>query len=774
MTKAGIWSWFGILALALAVIGLRLSTGLPLESDMLALLPQKTTEAPWAADARNRIATDVSQRVVFVVSHSEQSNAGNAATSLRNTLIDHNLIQNPTVAQTTSDTQNIGTALFPFRLGLLSAQDRAFMAQNNPEGIRQSALAQLYSPFGFVDQDVLRNDPYLLFPRFMTGLNSHSFEIDPARKLPFISGKDRFHFIIDAKINGAVASPDFQNRFIPTVTDLLEGLQGETPALEIQKAGSIFYASSATQSAKGEVSSVGLISIAGILALVFIVFRNFKPLLFSLVAMASGAAVGLAVNLAIFEKIHLMSLVFGVGFLGVSVDYAFHYCCGRFSTDAQSPKQRIASIFNGLTMGFISSLIGFACFALTPFPGLQQIALFFMSGLAMSYLTVVFIFPLLDGTSEQKTPDWIIGLTRKTQEIILWGGSHRGPQRILLVLITLVIGFGLFRFQSDDDIRRLQDLPVELQTEHQAIQDIIGNDQAGQYFLIESTDQELALQAEERLVSGLDRLIADQALTGYSALSSLVPSIARQTQNRTWIAATLLDGQLADYLTGIGYEAEAGYDSHASGFLVPSDLSEFDAATRLMLTNEDGQSVQMVLLNGVQDLDALIALAERDDNVKFIDTTAEISATLAQYRLQSLYLLALASAVITIFLTLRYGVSRGLRIAAIPISAVILTPLILAILGSTFTFFNAIALILVLALGLDYVLFFAESTADHLHISFLANTLSALSTLLAFGLLTFSQQYAVHAFGVTILTGVTLAFLLAPLGRQITENKVKL
>ena len=135
-----------------------------------------------------------------------------------------------------------------------------------------------------------------------------------------------------------------------------------------------------------------------------------------------------------------------------------------------------------------------------------------------------------------------------------------------------------------------------------------------------------------------------------------------------------------------------------------------------------------------------------------------------------MYLLAIASAVIAIFLTLRYGLSRGLRIAAIPILAVVLTPLILAILGSTFTFFNAIALILVLALGLDYVLFFAESTADDLHISFLANTLSALSTLLAFGLLAFSQQYAVHAFGVTILTGVTLAFLMAPLGRHITEK----
>jgi predicted exporter len=41
--------------------------------------------------------------------------------------------------------------------------------------------------------------------------------------------------------------------------------------------------------------------------------------------------------------------------------------------------------------------------------------------------------------------------------------------------------------------------------------------------------------------------------------------------------------------------------------------------------------------------------------------------------------------------------------------------------------------------------------------------LAMLTTLLSFGLLGISRTYAVHAFGVTLLAGTILAFILAPL-----------
>ena len=44
-----------------------------------------------------------------------------------------------------------------------------------------------------------------------------------------------------------------------------------------------------------------------------------------------------------------------------------------------------------------------------------------------------------------------------------------------------------------------------------------------------------------------------------------------------------------------------------------------------------------------------------------------------------------------------------------------------------------------------------------------AITLSALTTMLSFGLLSLSSTYAVHSFGFTVLIGIACAYLLSPL-----------
>jgi predicted exporter len=72
------------------------------------------------------------------------------------------------------------------------------------------------------------------------------------------------------------------------------------------------------------------------------------------------------------------------------------------------------------------------------------------------------------------------------------------------------------------------------------------------------------------------------------------------------------------------------------------------------------------------------------------------------------------------------------------------------------------ALLLVLGIGVDYALFFRETGSEN-PATLLAIALSSLTTLLAFGLLSLSATTAVHAFGLTILVGILVAFLLSPM-----------
>ena len=74
------------------------------------------------------------------------------------------------------------------------------------------------------------------------------------------------------------------------------------------------------------------------------------------------------------------------------------------------------------------------------------------------------------------------------------------------------------------------------------------------------------------------------------------------------------------------------------------------------------------------------------------------------------------------------------------------------------------ALMLVLGIGLDLGIFLAETNeAPH---TWLAVSLSAVTSLLAFGLLALSDTPVLHHFGLTVAIGLSLVWLLAPLMRR--------
>ncbi|WP_334131654.1 hypothetical protein, partial [Silanimonas lenta] len=70
---------------------------------------------------------------------------------------------------------------------------------------------------------------------------------------------------------------------------------------------------------------------------------------------------------------------------------------------------------------------------------------------------------------------------------------------------------------------------------------------------------------------------------------------------------------------------------------------------------------------------------------------------------------------------------------------------------------------LLLGVGIDYGIFLLEHQDDGA--SWLAVSLGAASTLLAFGLLALSQTPALHGFGLTMLVGVGAVWALSPLFR---------
>jgi predicted exporter len=104
-----------------------------------------------------------------------------------------------------------------------------------------------------------------------------------------------------------------------------------------------------------------------------------------------------------------------------------------------------------------------------------------------------------------------------------------------------------------------------------------------------------------------------------------------------------------------------------------------------------------------------------------------------------------------------------------PMLAVALAPAFRALAGGTFSFFDAMALVLVLSIGVDYAVFCAETKGERKSVTMLAVVLAASTAVMSFGLLALSKVAAVHHFGATMLVGIVSSFLLAPLARRGME-----
>ena len=111
------------------------------------------------------------------------------------------------------------------------------------------------------------------------------------------------------------------------VSAWIEQLQPELSRLQVQAhwTGTILFSNYGTQSAKQEISTIGLGSTLGLILLVWFGFRSFRPLMTEFIAVSTGSLLAFAVTHLVFGEIHLMTLVFGASLIGVCVDFSFYF-----------------------------------------------------------------------------------------------------------------------------------------------------------------------------------------------------------------------------------------------------------------------------------------------------------------------------------------------------------------------------------------------------------------------------------------------------------------
>lgn len=757
-------AWVVVLLAAIAAASWQMTSGEWLRSNVFELLP-KSDYDPLVEAATRVVDAELGTRLLFFVGHAERDAAKAAANQLATTLSGQALVRSVDLTVGDSALSSLAGFLYAYRTRLLS-EDQVERIATDPEGIEADALAQFFSPFGIAAQ--LDTDPFSLFASSMSELQPAGSRLSVDDGYLYARRDDRDYVFVLATLASASLTIAEQEALARDIDTTLVQLEAADAGLDTLKTGFPFYAHEATRSAKGEVSTIGVGSLIGLLLLVIATFRSLRPLSLIVVSILAGCVIAMAVTLTLFGFVHLFTLVFGASLIGVSVDYSFHYIADdAFGEDDWTPLTGIHNIFPGITLGLITSILAYLALTVAPFPGLQQLAVFSTAGLIGAYLTLLCMCRLWRRRFAVQRGSAVLRFASRYLE--LWRKFDRRGQLVLCVVLAAGVAVLWRSIDVDDDVRVLQSQPPELVAQEAAIQSLLGTAQAGTFLLVTAGDAESLLRREEELRTTLDEMIRTGVLGSYQATSRWVPSAMRQERsNGAW--QDLMRSRLSSLLATIGVSGNASRDITASASAVSPQLTVEDWLQHpasepfrsLWISDLEDGNASLILLFGVDDLDALTAAFDDEPGATVMNKGRELSGLFGDYRARVAQLLMLAYAVILVGLSFRYALPRAGLLVVPPVLAGLVALVVISAFGESLNLFSFLALILVLGIGIDFTLFIAESRHELVATMF-AITLSALTTMLSFGLLSLSSTYAVHSFGLTVLLGIACAYLLSPL-----------
>jgi predicted exporter len=785
LTQLKLLAWLWSLVVCLLVVHtsyLWLHQRIAPETDILALLPLQERD-PVLQQAFTRMVDTGQQRLIVLVGADDWTQARDAADVYYSELSFYNhLLQLEQGA--TFDSQQEWLELFrQHRLGLLTREQQSALRYEPVQFWVDRALSKLLRPFGGSLLSPWHDDPFNLFGEWAQA-RAQETTVRPRDGRLSISDGRREYVVMPFTLRVAAFSTAAQQAIVPLLQKAKQSARKAVPGVEVLSAGVILYAAAAAEQSTLEVGTIGLGSMLGIIAMTWIAFHSLKPIAWVIVSVGIGCLGALSVCWMVFDRIHLLTLVFGASLIGGAQDYGTYFLCNRFAADARQLNswQLLRRLLPALALALVTTVIGYLGLALTPFPGLRQVAVFSAVGLVFAWLTVICWFPTLAWRGTFKT-----GRLAEQYAATMQNWPVLRCKRTTLAIGLLAIAFaawGLAALHPEDDIRSLQNPPKHLVDEQIRLSQLLNAPAPAQFYLVRGPTAEAVLQREEMLRERLEPMIEKRLISGYQAISSWVPSFRAQGEHRQLIQQKLLnDGGPLNLLAQQLGEGGKWASRSRAGLLasaLPLSPEKFfklpisEPARPIWLGNVNGTYASIVGLRGAKkdNLATLQQAAAGLEGVQWVDKVSDVSSVLAVYRQYMTWLVVFSYFAVYGLLYPRYGRATW-RVVVPTAIASLVTLALLGSVGAGLQLFHVLALMLLLGIGIDYGIFLQEHFGQRDAIAWLSVALSAINTLLSFGLLSLSKTPALQAFGLTMLIGtVTLCLVVPCFAVAATDNEI--
>ncbi|NML18533.1 MMPL family transporter [Azohydromonas caseinilytica] len=552
--------------------------------------------------------------------------------------------------------------------------------------------------------------------------------------------------------------------------------------LALQLSGAPLFAVDSRARIQHEVVVIAVTGLVVIGGLLLAAFASLRALAVALLPVASGVAAGIAAVALGFGTVHGITLGFGSTLIGEAVDYALYYLIQ--ARDGGWRRWRDHA-WPTVRLGLLTSVCGFAALVFSGFPGLAQLGVFSVAGLAAAALTTRWVLPVL-------VPAGATGagrlqpLGRWTLRAVHLLGRARRPAWLLGGVAALLLAWpGQPPWRGD--LASLSPVPAAAQRLDASLRADLGASDARTLVVASGADLQAALRGAEAAAARLDTLVEQGVIGGYEAPTRVLPSLATQQQRQAALPeAQALRESLAQAVRGTPLaqrSLEPFLAEVQAARALPPLTPEALAGTplkavvdALVIRRSDGGWTALLPLQPPARADAGIdaprvqaALQGLPGEVAVLDIKQELDGLYARYLHEALIQALLGVVAVVALLGWQLRSLRRLWTACLPLAlSVLITLGGFVALGVPLGILHLVGLLLVVAVGSNYALFFVQwpmaatgAAPDERQADTLASLLLAnVTAVCGFGLIALSQIPALSAIGRVVAPGVLLALLL--------------
>ena len=758
MTLARTWLVAFICITVWLVISLDRSS---FQTNIFSLLP-KATDKRLPLEALDKYSEKLSRRIIFLVSAGEAKESQKLTESLTTLLSNSGLFADIEYRFSKEQIKKLYQFYKVYRFSLLSEVDKKSLEAGGSEWLVNRFLKSLLSPVSGSNSVMLKQDPFGLLSGFLTMLPRGSQVASLKNGFVTFAYDDNEYILVSAVLNGSAFDQDYQDQY-EKLMNKVSVLKGKS---EIVGYGILNHAIENRLIAQKEITYIGTISLLFIIGLFLLVFRQLPALLFIIFPVLAGAVTALAISLLVFGEIHLVTLVFGASLIGVSVDYTFHYCCANSSmSQSENGFYAINTIKMSLTLGLLTSVIGYLTLSTADFPSLRQMALFSVAGLIGTYLTVILWLPYLIkqplniNLAVANAMNIFAQKIEKLPRIPVW------TLPLMFATLSVVV---FYTTQSEDDIRLMRTQLPELDFTDRFVKQVTRESPNSQFFVVTGNTPDQTLHNEQELITRIKTL--EIANSRIMAVSQWLVPIEKQEQNYKILYKNIIDNNrltrtLENY--GLAEEIYSEYRNDlqaAKGKYMTADVfltSDIAPPAKELWLGKIGEKYySIVSLFGFPDITQLSGLVENDNNTILVDRAGTVTKLMQEYRVAVEKIAPAILIILLIILSLRYGVSGALRVVMSPVLAALASLILVDFIQGHYNLFNIFGLIISIAVAIDYAVFIKE-TRKHKCSTYLTISLASLTTIVSLGVLALSRTPALHSFGLSLLFGIVFSYVIA-------------